>query len=301
MKKIINFIVYGFLVCLSFLTNALTIKMRTRLGGFLGRLIAIIAPKRVKITHDNLTHAFPDKSPNWINETTNGCFRNLGIVLLEILLLRTISKTKLNSYIKFNNLELIEKLKQQNTGILMLSGHYGNWEILALGGGIQVSIPIVMVVEPQRNQFMSDDMYRMRTKFGNMTTSRYQAAREIVNAIKKNYVVALLVDQSATSNKDIFVDFFGRPAATFEAPANLALRFKIPVVFGVAVRQPDGTYKVDLRQIRHDDLHYDKQGIEEFTKRHVKALEDAIRDHPDQWAWMHKRWKHQPPKGTDNA
>ncbi len=289
------------MVCLSFLTNALTIKMRTRLGAIFGRLIALFIPKRVQIASRNLSQAFPDKSSSWVNETTNGCFRNLGIVLLEILLLRTISKSKLNKYIRFNHLELVEELAKQNLGILMLSGHLGNWEILALGGGIQVPLPIIMVVEPQRNKYMSNDMYRMRTKFGNMTTSRYQAAREIVNAIKKNQIVALLVDQSATSNKDIFVDFFGRPAATYEAPASLALRFNVPVIYGVAVRQTDGTYLVDLKQIPHDDLKYDKHGIEEFTKRHVKMLEDAIREHPDQWAWMHKRWKHQPPQVTNNA
>lgn len=301
MKKVLNYILYIFLICLSFLTNIFTIRMRTRLGRFLGTFIALIAPKRVEVTKDNLTKAYPDKSPEWIKETTKRCFHNLGIVLIEILLLRSITKAKLNRYIKFNNLELIDELIKQNSGLLMLSGHYGNWEILALGGGINVKIPIMMVVEPQNNRFMNEDMYRMRTKFGNMTTSRYHAAREIVNAIKKNHIVALLVDQSATSNKDIFVDFFGRPAATYEAPASLALRFNVPVVYGVAVRQADGTYVVDLKQIPHDDLKYDKHGIEEFTKRHVKMLEDAIREHPDQWAWMHKRWKHQPPQVTDNA
>ena len=294
--------IYLFLIVLSYLTNTFSIRIRTRFGAALGRLLSRFSKSRLNIAIDNLTHAFPDKSSDWINKTAVATFENLGIVLLEILALRTMSQEKIKNYIKFTNIDLFDKSYQNGSSTLMLSGHFGNWELLALGGGLYVKQQILIAVEPQRNQNINTDINNMRTRFGNRITSRYNAAREIVNGIKKNYLIALLVDQSASITKDIFVDFFGRPASTYEAPASLALRFRIPVIFGVMVRQDDGTYLVDPVTVPHDDLDDDKAGIEEFTRRHVKLLEKAIREHPEQWAWMHRRWKHQPPEGwSSNA
>ena len=124
----------------------------------------------------------------------------------------------------------------------------------------------------------------------------FNAARDIINTIQSKGAVAMLVDQSASPTKDVFVDFFGRPAVTYEAPASLALKFKIPIIYGFSVRQEDGTYLVEINELKYDDLKADKDGIKELTKRHVTALENAIRENPDHWVWLHKRWKYDPEK-----
>ena len=105
-------------------------------------------------------------------------------------------------------------------------------------------------------------------------------------------MVALLADQAASKEKDIFVNFFGRPAVTYESPAKLALKFDIPIIIGFAERQDNYKYKVHLQEIKYDDLKNEENAIELLTQRHVALLEEQIRKNPSQWAWQHNRWKY---------
>ena len=119
-----------------------------------------------------------------------------------------------------------------------------------------------------------------------------QAARPLIKALQHNQPVALLIDQAADPKKDVRVPLFGRDAVVFEAPAALALRFHTPLVFAVPVRNADGTYSVTLTEIITDDLTSSKEDILELTKRHTTFLEQAIKEHPEQWTWQHNRWKY---------
>ena len=272
----------------------LTMNGRIRLGKIFGLLLKLVLPKRIDVTLDNLRNAFPDASNEWINEVMNKSFANLGIVLAEILSFRLISDAKIRKYIKYENLEMFNDAYNKGKGVIVLSAHYGNWELLAYTCGLISGIPLLVVVENQKNSFIKKNINKFRTRCGNKVVSRYNAARDIVRELRNGGTVALLADQAATKDKDIFVDFFGRKAATYEAPANLALKFGIPLLCAYPVRLDDGTYLAKVYNIEHSDLDYNKEGIEELTKRHVMTLENAIRQHPELWAWQHKRWKHQP-------
>jgi KDO2-lipid IV(A) lauroyltransferase len=132
-----------------------------------------------------------------------------------------------------------------------------------------------------------------RTQGGNKIVSMKKAARTIVSSIRNNEAVAMLADQSATKDKDIFVDFFGRPAATYEAPAAIALKFGVPVVMGFSIRQDDCTYKTKLFELDTSNIPNTKEGIKELTQLHVNKLEEIVREYPHLWSWQHRRWKHQ--------
>jgi KDO2-lipid IV(A) lauroyltransferase len=119
-----------------------------------------------------------------------------------------------------------------------------------------------------------------------------KSAIQFIKQIRSGGIVGMLADQSATEDKDIFIPFFGRDVATYEAPAELALKFKIPIIMGLAVRQDDGSYIVKTKKIDIDDLQYNKEGVRELTFRHVKHLEAIIKEHPEMWLWQHRRWKH---------
>jgi len=115
----------------------------------------------------------------------------------------------------------------------------------------------------------------------------YNAAKTIINVIRSNEVLALLTDQAATKDKDLFVDFFGRPASTYKVVAELALRYQVPIVMGFAVRQGAGKYKAELCEVDYSDLinNDDRQShnnIRILTERHTKILEDMIRKYPSQ-------------------
>lgn len=301
MKKFIDALTYIVLLIMSFFVRFFSRGLQVSLGKFTGRLFMLLFPSRVDIAKDNLMHAFPENSDDWIKIVTRESFENLGITLVEILAMKYLSAGEINKIAKFNNVELFRKLHNKNKGVILLSAHFGNWEIGALAGSMQLGVKYLIIVEHQANDFVNKEINKIRTRFGNRVISRYKAAREIVKTLQRGEVLALIADQSASERNDVYVDFFGRPAATFDSPAALALKFDVPIIFCLGIRQSDNSYIVDIKEIKHDDLTNDKEGILELTRRHTKYLEDMIRKYPGHWSWMHRRWKHTPPPGMYDA
>jgi KDO2-lipid IV(A) lauroyltransferase len=120
--------------------------------------------------------------------------------------------------------------------------------------------------------------------------------REILRALQNGYVVGMASDQAA-AKESVAVNFFGREVPTFQGPAMFALRTHAPMMMGLAVRQMDGTYQLRFHRVPSDDLDgVTDANIKELTRRHVELTEKLIREHPEQWMWMHKRWKHVPDR-----
>ena len=282
------------LLLLGLISSMLTIRQRSEFGSFLGDIMRLISKKRRNITLDNIITAFPDKPIDFCISTMKESYRNLGITLAEILVLKRLTREQLDRYVTFEDLEDLKATYNLRRGLIFMSGHYGNWEYMAYTVGMQMGIPITIVVKPQKNTYADNLMNSYRTYGGNEVISMYSAARTIVKTLLEKKVLALLADQSATQDKDVFVNFFGRMASTFEAPAELALKFKVPIMMGFPIRKEDGTYFIRQFHITHDDLEFSKEGIEELTRRHVAVLEQMIREYPGLWAWQHRRWKHQP-------
>lgn len=291
-RKLIDIIITSVILLVGQISIMLSMRMRTSFGRIIGNFFRYLSPKRKNITLENIKRAFPDKQESWHREIMIGSYHNLGITMVELLALKSFDEKYIHRYIKYSNIELIEKAYSEGNGVILLSGHFGNWELLAYSAGIFTKIPITIIVKPQKNKVADEILNKYRTQGGNKVISMYHAALSIIKSLKKGGVVALLADQSATKDRDVFVDFFGIPAATYESPAEMALKMNSAIIMGFAVRQSDGTYRVDLQEVKHDDLKDDKEGVLELTRRHVKILEDAIRKNPDHWAWQHRKWKH---------
>ncbi|MCO5252084.1 MAG: lysophospholipid acyltransferase family protein [Candidatus Kapabacteria bacterium] len=291
---IIDYLILLIVMCLGFISRFLTIKSRGKFGQFVGRFL-MISRRRKKITFDNIKTAFPEYTEERIQEILVGSYHNLGITMMELLAFPYLKIEGLRQYMKYENEDLFRQIHSCGKGMILLSGHYGNWEMLACTAGAFSKIPITIVVKPQRNKFIDHYLNQYRTMYGNSVVPMSKAAKSMIKAIKNNEAIALLVDQSADASKDIFVEFFGRKAVTYEAPASLALRLNVPIIIGFAVRTSDFTYNVELIELKHDDLSNDSIGIAELTKRHVAILENMIRKHPHLWAWQHNRWKHKVP------
>lgn len=292
MRKLLDWFVYMILLVVGAFTVRLSAKRRIKVGFIIGRILMFLFSSRVKVAMDNLRHAYPDKDVAWLSRVTRGVFNNLGITLLEILMMGKATEEKLKEMVLMENMELYHELKSRSQGVIFLSAHYGNWELAALSGSLHLGVNYLIIVEKQTNDFINQQINKIRTRFGNRVVSRYSAAREIMNTLRAGGVLAIIADQSATKDKDVYVEFFGRPVATYESLAILALKFNVPIIFGVSVRQADGKHIVRLEEIKHDDLSYNKSGIAELTQRHVAALEKRIREHPEHWMWTHRRWKH---------
>lgn len=291
-KKIVDYSITIFILFLALLINMMSNKVRSKVGKLFGITIYYLSKKRREITRDNLKKAFPEKDNEWIENVCKSSFVNLGIVFAEIFWLKNATKEQILNHTKFSGKELLDEVASRGRGMIMLSAHFGNWELLALSSGLFYEKTYNIIVKPQSNKFLDKYINQIRTKFGNKVIDMYHSSFELIKLIKNKGNLALLADQSATSDKDIYVDFFGRKALTFDAPAQLALKFKIPIIMGFAVRQSDGSYKIDIFELDHSDLKNNPEDIAELTRRHTKILEDMIRKHPDHWVWQHRRWKH---------
>ncbi|MBM2816995.1 MAG: lipid biosynthesis acyltransferase [Ignavibacteria bacterium] len=298
LKDLFERISYNLITCLllflGYISSRLGITERIQTGYFIGDLMRFFSRKRELITLENIEKAFPDESQSWHNSLCKNSYRNLGIVLMEILCFKHLSYDDFKKYVHYENLELLYDNYRKGKGLLLMSGHYGNWEYLAYTAGLFSKIPVTIVVNPLKNYIADSFINKSRTMSGNKVVSMFDAARTLINTINEGNAIAMLADQSATEDKDVFIEIFGRTAAAYKAPAALALKFNIPIIMGFAERQVDGTYKVHLSQLSYDDLKFDKDGIFVLTQRYTKALEDAVRRHPDHWLWQHRRWKHAP-------
>ncbi len=293
MKKITDKLITIVFLCIGFFSSFLSIKARNKVGSFLGVFAYYILKKRRQIAEENLIFAFPNYNISKIKKIAKGSFCNLGITFFELFAMPKMSDADLHSTIQYENIELIDEVRNRNRGIIFLSGHFGNWELLAYSIGVFTNLPITIIVKPQSNTYIDFLLNTYRTSRNNKIVSMYSAARTVISVITKGEVIALLADQSATEDKDLYIDFFGRESATYKVVSDLALRFQIPIVMGFAKRQlEDATYKVKLLELDYSDLQNNKEGVLELTKRHVKILEESIRQAPDHWTWMHKRWKH---------
>lgn len=295
-KKLINAASRTAISLIGNISKILSISNRYYLGVFVGNIIRLLSKKRADVTYNNIKMAFPELSNKEITKIAKQAYHNLGITLVELLAFPKLSIEDYHKYVHYENIELINEALSRNKGLILLSGHFGNWELLATTAGSFSNIPIKVVVKAQSNSYFDRIINNYRTMMGNQLIPMDKAARELIYCIKKNEPFALLVDQSADSSKDIFVDFFGRPAATYEAPAQLSYKYDVPILYGFAVRNAKHTYNVKLYELDRSGLDKCTDPIRELTIRHVKALEDIIKQYPGQWSWQHKRWKHTPPK-----
>ncbi len=292
--KIIRYLLETLVVLLlSCISGLFSSRIRKKFGMFLARLLYFALPQRVRIAEENLRNAFPDKDDAWIKATAKKVFENMGTVFAEFLAIPKLSDEEIKDYVRFENVELIKEKYNQGRGVLLLSGHYGNWELLAYSVSVYLNLPVLVIVKPLANYFLDKIINKYRTRRGNSVVSMYESAFKVVKTLKGGGIVALLADQSATKDKDIFVEFFGRKAATFDSPAHFALKYNVPIILGFA-RREDYYYKVRLVEIEHSDLTFNPEGKFVLTQRYVQLLENAIREQPELWLWTHRRWKHKP-------
>ena len=290
MKNITILFLFRFIGLFSAL---LSCYLRNKVGFFIGYILRILSKKRESITFNNIKHAFPYKDVQECSRLTALSYQNLGIVLLEISAMPFLSDTKIKSMMSFPNIDIVHTLLQKGKGIILISAHIGNWELLAYAAGLVMQQSVLLVAKEQRNPLIHKAITSLRQRAGNRTVSMEKAAKPLINSLKENKPIALLVDQAADPKKDIFLPFFGRKAAVFEAPASLSLRYDAPLVLCIPHRNSYGHYTVTMKEIKSDDLSFSKENIFELTQRHLKELEHAIEQAPEQWTWQHNRWKYE--------
>ncbi len=286
-----------------FLASFKVIPLSLRRAFFIGlfKLFYLMVSRQRMICLYNLRRAFPDKPDREIKKIAAGVYRNMGTLAAEFFELPWLTKENLDRIIEVKGLENCEKALAKGRGVLIFSAHFGNWELAVAALSLLVK-PVVVIYRPLDNPFLDILVARVRSALGNIPLPKENAMRAILRNLKQNKMIGLLIDQNTAWYEGVFVDYFGRPACTTNGLALLALHSGAPVLPAFAIRLEDGRYRLvigpEVEIINTGDKDAD---VIANTQLFTKMIEQTVRSHPDQWLWVHQRWKTQPsqvPKGT---
>ncbi len=287
-----NRIEYFLFLLFSITFRILGLKTSRKLSGLLTFIFYYLVPIRKETVIENITNAFPEYGEKKIRSIAYNTYKSFLTAFIEILYLPKISRQELKAAVNCSNKDLIETKFKEEKGVILLSAHFGNWEYVAASVALQLNIPFSVVVKPQRNPYVSDWMNNVRTRWNNDVVSLGLSIRKIYQTLKEKKIVAMVADQRGPQ-ESIKVEFFGRKVSVHMGPAALALKTGSPILYGIPVRQKDYSYKIVMHEISKDNLpEDDEEKIIELSQRHTAYLESFIREHPEQWLWMHKRWKY---------
>jgi len=243
----------------------------------------------------NINLAFGEEvDKKTIREISIGAYNNLFLSMLEFGRYALMPKEDLLKNITFKNKESYLEAKEKGKGVIFLTGHFSSWEIMALGGSIVR--PMTIVVRPLDNHVLNKLLLKFRTKYGNNIIPKKNALRESMRTLKRGGIVGFLMDQNTSPEEGMFVPFFGTMASTVRAPIEIAVRTGATLLPTFIERVSPGKFIIDYgKPIKIGGCSSHKENVEDALIKFNKVLEGKIREHPEQWFWMHRRWKVRPP------
>jgi KDO2-lipid IV(A) lauroyltransferase len=262
----------------------------------MGRSSFLANKKHREIALNNLTLAYAnEKSSREIRILAKKVFENLGKIIFEIGWFSRLDRRDFDKYFRIDGLSHYTKALKKNKGVLLLTAHVGNWELLTIFSGM-TGYPVDIIYRPLDFQPMDKFFVNMRTRFGGNVIPKNRSMRRILNILKRGEPLAFLMDQNVDWYDGVFVEFFGRRACTNKGLALLARKTEAPVVPIFLVREESG-FRVEIGPevplVKTGDKTKD---IEANTQQYNWAIEAIVRRYPDQWFWVHRRWKTRPYK-----
>lgn len=264
-----------------------------QLGRALGNLLYTCNPHHRRIALDNLARALPELTLRRRQEIARGVFHNLGIMFFDICRAWQLPEAQLLRWFRLEGLEHLRQAWEQNRGILILTGHFGNWEFLSVICA-KLNLPVGIVYRPLDFKPLDHLICDFRTRFGGYLIPSRKAMRRIVQIMKQKGIVAVLLDQSVDWYEGVFVDFFNQRTCTNKGLALLARKTGAPVLPLFMIRENGGFIARFLPPVPPAQTGDKTRDVEINTARYNAVYEELIRQYPEQWFWVHRRWKIQP-------
>jgi KDO2-lipid IV(A) lauroyltransferase len=261
----------------------------------LGQLVYLLHGKLRRVGMRNLQLAFPEKSAHERRRILRGEFTSLGRQLAEVCLFPSYTRENVTKIVVYDGFENFERAEARGKGVIYLTAHLGGWELSAFSHSIQ-GHPLHVVMRGMDNPFLDRFITHLRTMHGNRAVDKDNFVRGLLSAMKAGETVGILMDTNMTPPQGVFVDFFGIPACTASGLARIALRTDAAVVPGFTIwdrklRKYRLRFDPALALIRTGDEEAD---IVANTALFTKVIEQYVRLYPDQWLWVHRRWKTRP-------
>lgn len=267
-----------------------------RFARLIGDLAWLVDRKHRNRALANVQRSFPEMSPAQQEHLAHRSLQELFVLIVEVLFTtRLIRLDTWSKHIKMKGFEpVLEMMIKGGPGLIMISAHYGNFEVLGYVMAI-LGFPTSSVARPLDNKYVSKWLFGVRQKHGQRIIMKTGATPEVVAVLDARGTVGFVADQNAGS-KGIFVDFFGRKASTYKSIGLLAMEYEVPIVIGYARRLSDRfEFEVGVTDLIYPkDWKDQKDPLRYITQRYTLATENFIREDPEQYWWLHRRWKTRP-------
>ncbi len=281
---------YGAVVLVLRLVRVMPWPLVRATGRMLGLAFYAVDRRHRRVTLDNLAQAFPTRTARERRAIARRVFAHFGRLLFDLLKFSGLMPEAMQARVEFDGDERVRQAQAQNKGYLLLTGHFGFWEIHGLVHALRLG-PIGVLARTLDNPYLNDLLERMRQSTGNVVIYRKGAIRRVMRQLQANQGVALLIDQHSHTADAVLVDFFGRPAATTSSLAVLAARTGAPVVPTFTIPLPGGCYRMIYEHPVAPPKDETPEEIRAFTQRCTDVLEMYVRRYPELWLWMHRRWR----------
>lgn len=275
--------------------GAIPLERALRLSAAVASVGPRLAPRLRRLGLENLERAFPERTAAWRQATLRGSFRSLGRLVAEVAHFGSIDAAWVHEHVRFADAQaeaLWRERFESPGGAIVATGHFGNWELFAHAQGV-LGRPVELVHRPLRNPRADDLLRSLRARAGTGVIYKHAAAREILRRLRAGAIVAIPIDQHAPGGQGVPIPFFGRPAATTLGPARLAQIARVPIQVAALAREGDGPFH---RMIVRPPLDPPPRGrdataLVETMGQVLAQFEEIVRTHPDQWLWLHRRWR----------
>ena len=252
--------------------------------------LLILFGYRKKVILKNLKNAFPNKSAKEIRKITSNFYLHLGQVFAETIKTFGFNKQEAQKHVTILNKEVITKPLSEGKDVIMVFGHYGNWEWSILGIPSDIEAEIVGIYKKLNNTFWNEKFKKVRSKFGATLLNMKECVRYLFKKGEKPRLIAILADQTpSTGELNHWTTFLNQDTPVFLGAEKISKKLDCPLVFAKLERIKNGYYNLNLDLVTDNPNHF-KEG--ELTDLHTKILEQEIIKKPEHWLWSHKRWKH---------
>ena len=259
-------------------------------GRAMGRLVYVVDASHRRVALENLVDAFPGRTAKERKAMARAMFAHFGGLLLELIKFGTYSREQMLAATETEGEERLHQAQARGRGILIFTGHFGYWELLAIAHALRME-PMSVLARPLDNPYLHAVLEQVRTSTGNTVIYRQGAVRRMLRELAGGRVIGVLIDQHLHSPDAVYVGFFRRQAATTSALAALALRTGAPVIPVFALPLPHGRYRFIYEHPVDPPRADTPDAVREFTQRCTDVLEMYVRRYPDLWMWMHRRWR----------
>ena len=272
-----------------------------RLANLFGRLgYHMDRDKRKENSLENLRRVYPELSEAELRRLLKRVYMHMTCSFVDAFkFVKAVQKGRGRDLIETRGFEAVDEACR-DSGVIFVTGHVGNWELLGAAGPL-TDYPTWTVYRGFRNPFADRFVRRQRELTGQKTIEKQGALRRVIRLLRSGENVAFLIDQDAR-HRGIFVDFFDRPASTPPGPARISYSTGAPVAFVYAQRQDDGRFRIEVTDVIRPDREASRTAeVKRITQRLTSDLEAVVRKHPEQWLWLHRRWKTWPGKYEEVA